>query len=201
MRNIFFKITNKELETYKLNKIDNFQDVSEKEIISGKKCPSFYNKLDDICCPTEIINNKCVPDKDSGKIKSGGLPICALTYDAASDWLKKNGKIIRLCSEFPPSSKPFERDTVEIECDKNLKLVNNKSLYDVYSSWYLKNQSKVSIKEMLIQLKKEVQTNDLFIFLKIQKKMMMIQNMTVGKKIYLKPQSHLTIFFLMAKMN
>ena len=36
-----------------------------------------------------------------------------------------------------------------------LKLVNNKSLYDVYSEWYLKNQSKVSIKEMLIQLKKE----------------------------------------------
>lgn len=36
-----------------------------------------------------------------------------------------------------------------------LKLVNDKSLYDVYSSWYLKNQSKVSIKEMLIQLKKQ----------------------------------------------
>jgi len=36
-----------------------------------------------------------------------------------------------------------------------LKLVNDKSLYDVYSSWYLKNQSKVSIKEMLILLKKQ----------------------------------------------
>ena len=36
-----------------------------------------------------------------------------------------------------------------------LKLVNDKSLYDVYSEWYLKNQSKVSIKEMLVQLKKE----------------------------------------------
>ena len=34
-----------------------------------------------------------------------------------------------------------------------LKLVNDKSLYDIYSSWYLKNKSKVSIKEMLIQLK------------------------------------------------
>ena len=35
-----------------------------------------------------------------------------------------------------------------------LTIVNGKSLYDVYSSWYFKNQSKVSIKEMLIQLKK-----------------------------------------------
>ena len=94
MRNIFFKITNKELETYKLNKLENFQDVNEKEIISGNKCPSFYNKLGDICCPTKIIDNNCVPDKDSNKTKSGGLPICALTYDAASDWMKKNGKII-----------------------------------------------------------------------------------------------------------
>jgi hypothetical protein len=36
-----------------------------------------------------------------------------------------------------------------------LKLVNDNSLYDIYSSWYLKNQSKVSIKDMLILLKKE----------------------------------------------
>jgi hypothetical protein len=35
-----------------------------------------------------------------------------------------------------------------------LTIVNDKSLYDVYSSWYFKNKSKVSIKEMLIQLKK-----------------------------------------------
>jgi hypothetical protein len=128
MRNIFFKITNKELETYKLNKLENFQDVNEKEIISGNKCPSFYNKLGDICCPTKIIDNNCVPDKDSNKTKSGGLPICALTYDAASDWMKKNGKIIRLCSEFPPSSKPFKRDNDEPECDKDQKLINNKCL-------------------------------------------------------------------------
>lgn len=36
-----------------------------------------------------------------------------------------------------------------------IKLVSNKSLYDVYSSWYLKNQSKVSIKEMLMKLKEQ----------------------------------------------
>jgi len=35
-----------------------------------------------------------------------------------------------------------------------LTIVNGKSLYDVYSNWYFKNKSKVSIKEILIQLKK-----------------------------------------------
>jgi hypothetical protein len=52
------------------------------------------------------------------------------------------------------------QERVSLDCSGNLDertydcILNELSLYQVYSEWYLKNQSKVSIKDMLVQMKR-----------------------------------------------
>ena len=87
-----------------INNKETFQDL-KKEIIVANKCPSFYYKMNDICCPVPLKEGKCPFDKNSNeKTHVNGMPICALNINSAVDWKNNNGKIITVCSDLPPMS-------------------------------------------------------------------------------------------------
>lgn len=122
------KINQKKLrETFKDLKRENFQDL-KKEINVANKCPSFYFKNDDVCCPVPLVDNKCPVDKKSEDVtRINGMPICTLNVEASVNWKNNYGKILHLCTDLPPMSKSYERIVDEENlCDKNMKLINNK---------------------------------------------------------------------------
>ena len=106
---------------------ENFQDL-QKEIIVANKCPSFYFKSDDVCCPVPLVDDKCSVDKNSDDVtRINGMPICTLNVEASVNWKNNYGKILHLCTDLPPISKSYERIIDEENlCDKNMKLINNK---------------------------------------------------------------------------
>lgn len=119
-----FKEKNKEYFQNIKNK-EKFQNVNDREIFKKDVCPSFYTKKNDICCPVKLKKGNCVPDGQQ-KTKAGGMPICALTYEAALKWGEKNdGAVIRLCSELPPATPPLLRKVVPPNCDKGTERIED----------------------------------------------------------------------------
>jgi len=114
-------------ESFQDLKKESFQDL-KKEITVANKCPSFYFKNDDICCPIPLVDNKCPVDKKSDDVtRINGMPICTLTVEASVNWKNNYGKLLHLCTDLPPISPSYER-IVDDEnlCDNNMKLINNK---------------------------------------------------------------------------
>jgi len=104
---------------------EQFQNL-QKEINVANKCPKIYYKSNDICCPVPLEDNICPVDKKD-PTHINGMPICALTINAAVQWKDDNGKILYLCTDLPPISKSYERINDETNiCSKNMILINNK---------------------------------------------------------------------------
>jgi len=118
--------TKLEKKKFKENKkIEFFQNVNDREVFKKDVCPSFYSKKDNICCPIPFKNGECKPDGQE-KTKVSGMPICALTYEAALDWgNKNNGSVIRLCTELPPATPPILRKIVPPKCDKKTERIDD----------------------------------------------------------------------------
>jgi len=117
--------------------------------IFSLKCPPYYHKIGDICCPVPLENGKCPAPNSIDKTRYNGMPICALNRVASVNWGKlNNNNVLHLCSDLPKTTGSFKRNIINKMCNSNMDKINGKC-YNKCPEGFISNGNKCTPKEFV----------------------------------------------------